>query len=283
MTLPSRPAYATQDQKRHPGHRQRLTVGRHRVERRHASSMSATPSGRREPSRRRSTPAGCWCFPASIDPHVHSRDPGLTHKEDFAHSTRAAAAGGVTTILEMPNVVPPVTSAAIFEERALHHGRVASVDFGLWGLALGPENLHEIEGLFTAGAVAVKLFWGYALHRTTRAARLQPGRRAGGGVDPAADQRRRARAVPRSRPRGRTAGRALRGPRHHRDGRGRARTSHRQLRRAAGDPTRTRLRRCRSRSPASSARRLAAASMSCTPRRRVVSRPCAALRRRARG
>jgi allantoinase len=111
---------------------------------------------------------GLLVFPGFIDPHVHSRDPGLTHKEDFAHSTRAAAAGGVTTICEMPNVIPPVTSAAIFEARAAQHGLVASVDFGLWGLALGPENLHEMDGLFAAGAVAVKLFWGYALHRRTR-------------------------------------------------------------------------------------------------------------------
>src|SRR5713226_4150229 len=84
---------------------------------------------------------GLLVFPGFIDPHVHSRDPGLTHKEDFAHSTRAAAAGGVTTVLEMPNAIPPVTSAAIFEDRAAQHGRVASVDFGLWGLALGAENL----------------------------------------------------------------------------------------------------------------------------------------------
>src|SRR5258708_8090234 len=70
-------------------------------------------------------------FPGFIDPHVHSRDPGLTHKEDFAHSTRAAAAGGVTTICEMPNVIPPVTTAAIFEERAAQHGLGASGDFGL--------------------------------------------------------------------------------------------------------------------------------------------------------
>ncbi|HLZ29177.1 MAG TPA: dihydroorotase [Chloroflexota bacterium] len=111
---------------------------------------------------------GLLVFPGFIDPHVHSRDPGLTHKEDFAHATRAAAAGGVTTICEMPNVIPPVTSAAIFEARAAQHGLVASVDFGLWGLALGPENLRELEGLFAAGVVGVKLFWGYALHRTTR-------------------------------------------------------------------------------------------------------------------
>ncbi|MGI9147994.1 MAG: dihydroorotase [Chloroflexota bacterium] len=106
-------------------------------------------------------------FPGFVDPHVHSRDPGLTHKEDFAHSTRAAAAGGVTTICEMPNAIPPVSSAAIFEDRAAHHGLVSSVDFGLWGIALGPENLDQIAGLFAAGVVGVKLFWGYALHRST--------------------------------------------------------------------------------------------------------------------
>ncbi|HEY3061153.1 MAG TPA: dihydroorotase family protein [Chloroflexota bacterium] len=111
---------------------------------------------------------GLLVFAGFIDPHVHSRDPGLTHKEDFAHSTRAAAAGGITTILEMPNAVPPVTTAEVFEERAAQHGRVAFVDFGLWGLALGAENLADIGRLFDAGAVAVKLFWGYALDRRTR-------------------------------------------------------------------------------------------------------------------
>src|SRR5438874_10439195 len=99
---------------------------------------------------------GLLVFPGFIDPHVHSRDPGLTHKEDFAHSTRAAAAGGVTTLLEMPNAIPPVSNAAIFEDRAAQHGRVASVDFGLWGLALGTENLAEIGGLFEAGGVGGK-------------------------------------------------------------------------------------------------------------------------------
>jgi dihydroorotase len=112
---------------------------------------------------------GLLVMPGFIDPHVHSRDPGLTHKEDFAHSTRAAAAGGVTTLFEMPNAIPPVTSAAIFEDRARHHAAVAAVDFGLWGIALGPENLADLAGLFAAGVVGVKLFWGYALHRETRA------------------------------------------------------------------------------------------------------------------
>ncbi len=112
--------------------------------------------------------SGRLVFPGFIDPHVHSRDPGLTEKEDFAHSTRAAAAGGITTICEMPNAVPPVTDVQVLRDRAAQHSEVASVDFGLWALSLGPENLDEVPRLIEAGAVGVKLFWGYALHRTTR-------------------------------------------------------------------------------------------------------------------
>ncbi|MQA02481.1 MAG: amidohydrolase family protein [Streptosporangiales bacterium] len=111
---------------------------------------------------------GCLVFPGFIDPHVHSRDPGLTHKETFAHSTLGALCGGVTTVLEMPNAIPPVTDAAMLAQRRAEHEAKAWVDFGLWGLALGPGHAEDIQGLFAAGAVAVKLFWGYALHRETK-------------------------------------------------------------------------------------------------------------------
>jgi allantoinase len=111
---------------------------------------------------------GMLIFPGFIDPHVHSRDPGLTEKEDFAHSTLAAAAGGVTTILEMPNAIPPVNDVSIFRERAKQHERVAFVDFGLWGISLGAENLDALPDLIEEGVVGVKLFWGYALHRQTK-------------------------------------------------------------------------------------------------------------------
>ncbi|MFA9379508.1 MAG: allantoinase AllB, partial [Acetanaerobacterium sp.] len=55
--------------------------------------------------------SGRHIFAGFIDPHVHSRDGGATHKEDFWHSTRAAALGGVTTIVEMPNAQPAVSDA----------------------------------------------------------------------------------------------------------------------------------------------------------------------------
>ena len=112
--------------------------------------------------------AGLLVFPGFIDPHIHPRDPGDTHKEDFAHASRAAAVGGVTTLLVMPNAVPPVTDVASFRRRADEHGAVAHVDFGLWGLSLGTANIGDLAGLFAEGAVAVKLFWGYALDRKSK-------------------------------------------------------------------------------------------------------------------
>jgi allantoinase len=111
---------------------------------------------------------GQLVFPGFIDPHVHSRDPGMTEKEDFAHSTLGALVGGVTTIIEMPNAVPPVDSVAVFHERKAQHEQVAWVDFGLWGLSVGEANIHELRPLVEAGVAGVKIFWGYALRRDTR-------------------------------------------------------------------------------------------------------------------
>jgi dihydroorotase len=111
---------------------------------------------------------GLLVFPGFIDPHIHPRDPGDTHKEDFAHASRAAAAGGVTTLLVMPNAVPPVTDVASFRRRAEEHSAVAHVDFGLWGLSLGTVNIGDLAGLFAEGAVGVKLFWGYALDKESK-------------------------------------------------------------------------------------------------------------------
>lgn len=120
------------------------------------------------PADERLDATGKLVFPGFIDPHVHSRDPGLSHKEDFAHSTLGALCGGVTTLLEMPNAVPAVTDVDTFRDRAAYHGERAWVDFGLWGMALGEANIDQIGGLFAEGAVAVKLFWGYALRRDTK-------------------------------------------------------------------------------------------------------------------
>jgi allantoinase len=113
--------------------------------------------------------SGLHVLPGLIDPHVHTRDPGQTHKEDIAHCTRAAAAGGITTVLAMPNTVPPVRDAQDVEDRVRRYEPTAHVDFGLWGLVVGGESSEHLAEVRDAGAVAVKLFWGYALERATGA------------------------------------------------------------------------------------------------------------------
>ena len=60
---------------------------------------------------------GCYVLPGVIDDHVHFRDPGLTHKADFDTESKAAAAGGVTTVLDMPNCVPPTSSREALREK----------------------------------------------------------------------------------------------------------------------------------------------------------------------
>ncbi|MDP6121624.1 MAG: dihydroorotase family protein, partial [Rhodospirillales bacterium] len=83
---------------------------------------------------------GKLLFPGFLDAHVHMRDPGFTHKEDFASGTTAAACGGITTVMCMPNSDPAVDSVAGFEvARAAGEGS-AFVDFTLQG-AIVPGNL----------------------------------------------------------------------------------------------------------------------------------------------
>lgn len=66
-----------------------------------------------------------------IDTHVHSRDGGALHKETFWHSTRAAAMGGVTSIIEMPNAVPAVCNAKNFRVQKANLESKAYVDFAM--------------------------------------------------------------------------------------------------------------------------------------------------------
>src|SRR5436853_2867319 len=82
--------------------------------------------------------AGCLILPGLIDAHVHFREPGLTHKEDFESGSRAAALGGVTTVMVMPTDSPMTQTPEQFaEKRRLAEGR-CHVDFALQAL-LGPD------------------------------------------------------------------------------------------------------------------------------------------------
>jgi dihydropyrimidinase/allantoinase len=96
-------------------------------------------------------------LPGLVDAHVHLRDPGLTQREDFETGTRAAAAGGITTVLDMPNTLPTTTSAKRVQEKAAHCETRAVVDFGLYG-GVGASNLNEIDLMARAGVVGFKTF-----------------------------------------------------------------------------------------------------------------------------
>jgi allantoinase len=100
---------------------------------------------------------GLHLLPGVIDTHVHLRDPGKVEREDWETGTRAAAAGGITTILEMPIALPPVHTAAILEARAAYVQPRSLVDFGLYGGA-GADNLEEVPRMAAAGAIAFKTF-----------------------------------------------------------------------------------------------------------------------------
>lgn len=97
-------------------------------------------------------------LPGLVDSHVHVNEPGRTEWEGFATATRAALAGGVTTIVDMPlNSVPPtVTVEALRIKRARAAGRV-HVDVGFWGGAV-PEHLADLPDLHAAGVCGVKAF-----------------------------------------------------------------------------------------------------------------------------
>ncbi len=100
---------------------------------------------------------GNLILPGIIDMHVHFRDPGFPEREDFETGTRAAAAGGVTTVVDMPNTVPPVTSVEALEEKVEIAKTKALVDFALLAGAgeLRPETLIAMaEG----GVVGFKTF-----------------------------------------------------------------------------------------------------------------------------
>jgi carbamoyl-phosphate synthase/aspartate carbamoyltransferase/dihydroorotase len=91
-------------------------------------------------------PMTVWTLPGLIDPHVHLRDPGATHKEDFDSGTAAALAGGFTLVLAMPNTRPPLTDeASLTLARQAAQAR-ARCDYALF-LGAGRDNLGQAAAL----------------------------------------------------------------------------------------------------------------------------------------
>ena len=100
---------------------------------------------------------GNYVLPGMVDMHVHLRDPGNPERENFESGTRAAAAGGVTSVMDMPNTVPATVTVKAFEEKKTIASKKSLVDFGLVAGA-GDVPEEELRGLAKAGAVAYKSF-----------------------------------------------------------------------------------------------------------------------------
>src|SRR2546428_3614336 len=95
-------------------------------------------------------------LPGLIDAHVHLRDLRLSYKEDFTSGTAAAAAGGFTTVLDMPNTLPPTDSAQRLREKTRGASRKILVNVGFHAAAVGDRS--AAKAMKAAGAFSMKLY-----------------------------------------------------------------------------------------------------------------------------
>lgn len=98
---------------------------------------------------------GKWVLPGLIDMHAHTRVPGYEYKEDFLTASQAAAAGGYTTFVDMPNVEPPTTTVELFKQKREIAEEQCIID---WGHFVGPIQHDQIEKFAEAGATGFKIF-----------------------------------------------------------------------------------------------------------------------------
>lgn len=137
--------------------------------------LIATLGAGEAPSSRRVIDAGeSFVLPGGIDPHVHFRDPGFLDKEDFSTGSAAAAAGGVTTVFDMPNTRPAVLTPEVLSAKRDIAASKSYVDFGLFA-AVDASNTDQIPALAAAGAIAFKVFM-YARSNPPPAGILDDGR-----------------------------------------------------------------------------------------------------------
>ena len=102
---------------------------------------------------------GAYLLPGVIDEHVHFRDPGLTHKADVSSESRAAAAGGVTSVMDMPNTKPQTTTIEAWEEKMQHYGEDCLVNYSCYFGATN-DNHALLPSLNSRRVCGVKLFMG---------------------------------------------------------------------------------------------------------------------------
>lgn len=103
--------------------------------------------------------SGCFVLPGIIDDHVHFRDPGLTHKADIASESRAAAFGGVTSYLDMPNTIPQTTTLEALEDKYKRAADCSAVNYGFFFGATN-DNVNLFTALDPHRVPGIKLFMG---------------------------------------------------------------------------------------------------------------------------
>lgn len=102
---------------------------------------------------------GCLVMPGIIDTHVHFRDPGLTNKADMGTESRAAIAGGVTSVIDMPNTLPQTTTLELLDQKEQIAADRCLVNYGFM-LGATNENIEQLTAIEPTRYAAIKLFLG---------------------------------------------------------------------------------------------------------------------------
>ena len=102
---------------------------------------------------------GCYVMPGVIDTHVHFRDPGFADKADFATESRAALAGGVTSVIDMPNTNPQTTTLETLKEKACIAAEKSAVNYGFM-IGATNTNIDQLLDISPERYAAIKLFLG---------------------------------------------------------------------------------------------------------------------------
>ena len=102
---------------------------------------------------------GCYLLPGVIDDHVHFREPGLTAKANIESESRAAAAGGVTTYIDMPNTLPQTTTVEAIKQKRVLAAHKSHVNYGFF-VGATRNNIHELRSLNRRKVCGIKLFMG---------------------------------------------------------------------------------------------------------------------------
>ena len=103
--------------------------------------------------------SGLWLLPGMIDDHVHFREPGLSHKGDTRHESRACAAGGITSYMDMPNTKPPTLDRTTLEAKYAHAAHDAVVNYA-YHMGVRNNDLASVRSVDPLATPAVKVFMG---------------------------------------------------------------------------------------------------------------------------